>query len=180
MEHLQYPIGRYKKPENITGNDIEKWITEIELFPKRVSDTVKGLSEDELNWRYRPGGWTIKQVVHHCADSHINSFIRFKLALTEDTPTIKPYFEDRWAELADTTKVDITESIKILEGLHRRWVVLLKSLNSEDLGKEFVHPDYGRKISLAENIALYAWHANHHLGHIKLAITNIGKLNDNH
>ena len=174
IEKLKYPIGRFVKPETYSADQIEEWINDIEKIPEKVSETVADLSDIELHWRYRPDGWTIKQVVHHCADSHMNSFCRFKLALTENIPTIKPYFEDRWALLADTIKSDIADSLKILEGLHSRWTTLLRSLNDKELKREFIHPEYGRKISLAENIALYAWHSNHHLAHIKQAILNKG------
>ncbi len=177
IEKLKYPIGEFEKPEVIPSAQIKDWITEIELYPSRVSELIKDFTEVELNWQYRPNGWTIQQVVHHCADSHMNSFIRFKLSLTEDTPTIKPYFEDKWAELPDTTETHISESIKILEGLHSRWTKLLKSLNSTDLKKEFIHPEHGRRFSVEENIGIYAWHSNHHLAHIKQALKNNGKFN---
>jgi hypothetical protein len=174
LEKLKYPIGKFNWPEKIREDQTRIWIKEIELFPTRLIELIKELSENELNWKYRPDGWTIKQVVHHCADSHMNSFIRFKLSLTEDTPTIKPYFEDKWAELPDTTDSNISESIKILEGLHSRWTILLKSLKSEDLKREFIHPEHGKHISLGQNNALYAWHCNHHFAHIKQAIENKG------
>lgn len=169
---LKYPIGKFKRPDVINNEVIENWIYEIELFPSRIWDLVNGLGERELKWRYRPGGWTIQQLVHHCADSHMNSFIRFKLSMTEDAPSIKPYYEDKWAEMPDYDLVPIGESIKIIEGLHSRWIVLLKSLSSEDLKKEFIHPEHGRRFTLAENIGIYAWHSNHHLAHIKLALKN--------
>ena len=133
---------------------------------------VKDLNDEKLKNKYRPDGWTIKQVVHHCADSHINSFVRFKLALTEDVPAIKPYFEDRWAELSDSLSNDISDSIQILNSLHNKWVLLLRSLTVEQLHREFFHPETNKKISLKENIGLYAWHCNHHLAHIQLAIKN--------
>ena len=174
IEKLKYPLGRFVKPETFTESQTNNWIFEIELFPTRVVEVVKNLSDYKLDWRYRPDGWTIKQVVHHCADSHMNSFARFKMSLTEDTPTIKPYFEDKWALLADTMEADIKESIKILEGLHSRWTKLLRSLNEAQLKREFIHPELGKNISLNENTALYAWHCNHHLAHIKQAILNEG------
>lgn len=174
IEKLKYPIGKFEWPEIFSENQIKELIGEIESFPTTLVKVVKYLSEEELNWVYRPNGWTIKQVIHHCADSHMNSFSRFKLGLTEDTPTIKPYFEDKWAKLPDTTESNISTSIKILEGLHARWLILLKSLNPEDLKKEIIHPEYGRHISLAQNIAFYAWHCIHHLAHINQAILNRG------
>jgi len=170
LEELKFPIGEFVKPEFISTDQIDEWIKEIELFPSRLKLATDPLTEKRLNQKYRPEGWTIRQVVHHCADSHMNSFIRFKLSLTEDSPTIKPYFEDRWAEMPDYLDVSIENSIQILEGLHFRWVKLLKSLNEVDLQKEFVHPEHGKRFSVAENIGVYAWHSNHHLEHIKLAL----------
>lgn len=170
IENLRYPIGQFEKPEIITQEQIKQWIVEIELFPTRLSNLVKALTNEQLNRQYKPNGWTIKQLVHHCADSHMNSFIRFKLSLTEDTPTIKPYAEDKWAELPDAKDSSISESLQILEGLHSRWAVLLKSLSDGDLQREFIHPEHNKKFSIAENIGVYAWHCNHHLEHIKLAI----------
>ena len=175
IEKLKFPIGKFIKPDPITPHHLKEWISDIEQFPERLKVLVAGLTEEQLNWIYRPGGWMIKQVVHHCADSHMNSFIRFKLVLTEDYPTIKPYMEHLWANLPDTLAVPITESIVILEGLHVRWSILLKSLDSNDLKRKFVHPEYETEYSLAENIGIYAWHGNHHLAHIQQAIEAKGK-----
>ncbi|GAA5038738.1 putative metal-dependent hydrolase [Marivirga lumbricoides] len=144
---------------------LDEFITDISSFPVRLRNEVQHLNSEQLNIPYRPGGWTIRQLVHHCADSHMNSLMRFKLALTEDQPVIKPYFEDRWAELPDS-KMEIEPALQILEGLHARWTTLLKSLTAEQLKKVFVHPEHGTEISLEENIALYAWHCNHHLAHV--------------
>jgi DinB superfamily len=174
---LKYPIGEFIKPQSIDAPIIKKWIGEIESFPERVNTITEGLSVAKANWRYRPNGWTIKQVVHHCGDSHINSFMRFKLVLTEDFPAIRPYFEDKWAELPDSLDDDLKDSILLLKGLHRRWVKLLKSLTESDLKKEFIHPEHGMRFSLDENIGIYAWHCNHHLAHIKQAIKAKGTFN---
>ncbi len=172
LEKLKYPIGKFNSPITISEEDIKNWITDIEQFPNRLNKLVPYLSATELNYRYRPEGWTIKQVVHHCADSHMNSFVRFKLCLTEELPTIKTYHEDRWAELQDTTETDISTSLKIIEGLHARWTVLLKSLDTLALRKQYIHPEKPQPMDLANTIALYAWHCNHHLAHIKQAIEN--------
>ncbi len=174
LQALRFPIGEFKKPEVMSPAHIAEWITEIELFPERLCHLVATLTGIELDWRYRPGGWTIQQVVHHCADSHMNSFIRFKLALTEDTPAIKPYSEAQWAELPDTTEAPVSESLKIIEGLHARWARLLRAFNANDLKREFIHPEQGKRFSLAENIGIYAWHCNHHLAHIRQALENKG------
>lgn len=130
IELLKYPIGRFVLPETITDNQLTVWIKIIEEFPNKVKQQVEGLSDIDLERRYRPGGWTIRQVVHHCADSHMNSLTRFKLALTEDQPIIKPYAEHLWAELEDSKLFPIESSLFILEGLHSRWSVLLKNLKT--------------------------------------------------
>ena len=169
---MKYPIGKFKSPEIIDSEHIKAWISEIDSFTSRIKGLTEKLSEEDLKLKYRPEGWTIHQIVHHCADSHMNSFIRFKLSMTEDTPTIKPYYEGKWADMPDYSLAPIKESIKIIEGLHVRWVILLKSLNLKDLKKEFIHPEHGIRFTLGENIGIYAWHSNHHLAHVKLALKN--------
>lgn len=169
IETLKYPIGRFKVPEKIDQELLENWIEIIQNFPVKLKQEVVNLSNEDLGKRYRPNGWTIKQVIHHCADSHINSFIRFKLTLTEDTPTIKPYFENLWAEFPDSKTLSIESSIKIIEGLHVRWINLLKNLSETEFEKQFIHPDTNEYISLKLNTGIYAWHCEHHLAHIKNA-----------
>lgn len=166
LEILRFPIGRFKKPEIISPELIQRWIGDIESFPSRVKNEVIHLSDEQLDTPYRENGWTIRQVVHHCADSHMNSFTRFKLTLTEEKPIIKPYWEDRWAELLDSKTMEIGPSLQMLEGVHKRWVVLLNSLTEQDYAKSFVHPEHGKEFQLDENIGIYAWHCNHHLAHI--------------
>jgi len=178
IEKLRYPIGKFHFPEKIEPFEINKWISDIESLPAQLVDLLKDVTDVELSWIYRPEGWNIRQVVHHLADSHMNSLTRFKWTLTEDTPTIKPYFEARWALLPDTLETPITDSLKILEGVHSRLTVLLKSLTEDDLKKEFVHPEYDRKISLSANIALYAWHSKHHLAHIEQALRFKGRFSE--
>lgn len=165
IDALKYPIGRFKKPEIITKEFLNRAIEEIAGFPEQIEKATKSLSDSQLDTVYRDGGWTIRQVVHHCADSHLNSIVRFKLALTEDKPVIKPYFEERWALLADSSG-PVLPSLQILEGLHYKWVVLFKALSDEQLEKVFIHPEHGREIKLKEVVALYAWHGKHHLAHI--------------
>lgn len=138
------------------------------------NETFK-LTDKELDTTYRIDGWTIRQVIHHCADSHMNSFIRFKLALTEDNLVIKPYFEERWAELIDSKQMPITSSLNIIEGIHERWVILIKNLTSIDLKKTFIHPESGKRFYLDEIIGMYAWHSNHHLAQIVECKENIFK-----
>ncbi len=166
IEKLKYPVGKFNKPSTISDIQIGDWIQIIEKFPEKLKHEVENLSERDLEKRYRPDGWTIRQVVNHCADSHMNSFIRFKLAVTEETPTIKPYFENLWAELSDSKYFPIESSLKILEGLHERWVNLLKNLSEDDLEKQFKHPETNELINLKTNIGIYAWHCEHHLAHI--------------
>lgn len=166
IEKLKFPIGKFEKPEVITVEQIKQWIAEIQSFPERLRNEVAHLTDMQLNTQYRQDGWTIRQVVHHCADSHINSFTRFKLALTEDKPTIKPYAEELWAELIDSKLYPISPSLQILEGIHERWTHLLKTLSPDQLKCTFIHPSSNEIISIAENIGIYAWHGNHHLAHI--------------
>ncbi|XOV94438.1 MAG: YfiT family bacillithiol transferase [Bacteroidota bacterium] len=176
LNSLKYPAGRFSWPKQISQSDITEWIQEIEAFPALLKEEVQGLTESELNWRYRPDGWNIRQVVHHVADSHFNSLVRFKLALTEDTPTIKPYEEAKWAELADS-QGPIESSLAILNGLHERWAILLKSLTEKDLKATYFHPEQNATRALDETIALYAWHCRHHLAHVKQAKDSEGKYN---
>lgn len=175
LDGLKYPIGKFVAPQPIERATVESWITEIASFPGRVEGLTAQLGVTELNWRYRPDGWTIKQVVHHCADSHMNSLMRFKLALTEETPFIRPYQEDKWAELADSLDDNIEHTLSLIHGLHYRWVLLLKNLDDNDLDKQFVHPQHGKHFTLKETIGLYAWHGNHHLAHIRQALASDGK-----
>jgi hypothetical protein len=166
LNTLRFPIGKFESPQVLTQELMDGYIKDIETFPARLKQAVNGLNDSQLDTPYRPDGWTIRQVINHCADSHMNSLIRFKLALTEDNPTIKPYYEERWAELADSKTMPIAPALLLLEGLHQRWTVLLHSLNAEDLKKTFIHPEHGKHFGLDENIGVYAWHGNHHLAHI--------------
>ncbi|MER2171940.1 MAG: YfiT family bacillithiol transferase [Psychrobacillus psychrodurans] len=161
---MKYPIGTIQFDDEITSSVINKWIDEIENLPSLLQDAVKNLNDEQLDTPYRSGGWTVRQVVHHVADSHMNAYIRFKLALTEETPIIKPYDETKWAELADY-KLPIEPSILLLETLHKRWTNLLRSLTPADMEKTFIHPDSG-EVSVSKNIGIYAWHGRHHLAHI--------------
>ncbi|MDO1499847.1 putative metal-dependent hydrolase [Winogradskyella maritima] len=174
LQDLKYPIGQFETPEVITNDHIVDWINDIKALPQGVIDLVEHLSNSELNYPYRPEGWTIQQVVHHLADSHMNSIIRFKLAITEDSPTIRPYFEDRWATLKDYDQ-PIDSSLSILNGVHEKLGVLLSSFSEEELAREFIHPEHGKRFSLKETIGMYAWHSNHHLAHIRQALTYKGE-----
>lgn len=166
LEQLQYPIGKLNIPSKITDNHISEWINTIEEFPYKLEQLVENLSEEQLNTPYRKNGWTVRQVIHHCGDSHVNSYIRFKWTLTEDKPIIKAYFEERWGELFDTKIAPIQLSITFIKALHAKWVYLLKGLNKEDLNKTFIHPESNETVSLRKNIGIYAWHCEHHYNHI--------------
>ena len=174
---LKFPIGIFQKPTLISETDIKNWIDTIAHFPGKIKTITANLSVEKLNWKYRLEGWNIKQVVHHCADSHMNSYIRFKLALTEDNPTIKPYDEAKWAELTDANDDDISASHSIIEGLHKRWALLLQSFDEDDFKRTFYHPESNTKNRLDEILGFYAWHCNHHLAHIEQALQHNGMLN---
>lgn len=171
LEHLKYPIGKAKIPDTITSNDVKKWIGILDSFPKKMRLITKNMTEDQLDTPYRPGGWTVRQVVHHVVDSHYNSYIRFKWALTENKPLIKAYDEQKWAELEDY-KAPIELSLLALDSLHAKWVYLLKNLSEADLKKVFIHPETKEEVSLEKNIGIYAWHSKHHYAHIGNLLIN--------
>ena len=161
----RYPIGKF----TFDGHDPAKratWISDLRTAPAKLRGAVSGLSEAQLDTPYRVGGWTVRQVVHHLPDSHLNSYIRFRWAMTEDAPTIKAYDEARWAELPDAESAPVGLSLTLLEALHARWVVLLESLSEADYARHFVHPETGAEITLARNLALYSWHSRHHTAQI--------------
>jgi uncharacterized damage-inducible protein DinB len=161
---LRYPVGKFEKPTMITPEQRAEFIQIIADLPKNIAQAVEGLSDEQLEAPYRPDGWTLRQTVHHVADSHMNSLTRFKLALTEDNPTIRPYFEDRWALLADNL-LPVEVSLRIIEGIHARLVAVLESLTDEDFQKPLIHPESGAW-TIEEFLALYAWHSRHHTAHI--------------
>lgn len=164
-EDLRYPIGKFQYEGVSTMEQRKKYIWNIAETPVKLREAVEGLNENQLNTPYRPGGWNVRQVVHHLPDSHMNSFTRFRLALTEEEPTIRPYYEDRWAELSDSRLAPVEYSLDLLEPLHRRWVFMLESLNDSDYQKTFRHPDLGL-MTLEKNLALYSWHGQHHVAQI--------------
>jgi hypothetical protein len=170
QDHLRFPIGKFEYGKSYTTDAIRKNIKIIENFPKILKKTLKKATRDQLDTTYRPGGWTIRQVVHHLADSHMNAYIRTKLALTEQAPIIKTYEEKEWAELEDAKNGSIKNSIKIVAAVHARWTKCLLALSDDDLEKAYYHPGSKRLFPIAEIVALYAWHAQHHLGHIKIVV----------
>jgi uncharacterized damage-inducible protein DinB len=164
LNELRYPIGRFSPPAGSLPDLRAAHIQTVRLLPERLRAAVSGLSNAQLDTPYREGGWTVRQVVHHLADSHANAFIRCKLALTEEWPTIKPYDEAAWANLADS-RLPIDGSLALIGALHERWVALLESLTEEDFQKGYIHPERGRQ-TLAEALAMYDWHSRHHTAHI--------------
>ena len=167
LHKLKYPIGDFKAPEQFSESDIEEWILVLENFPFKLENLVKNLTDSQLDTPYRTNGWTIRQVIHHLADSHHHSYIRFKWALTEDKPVIKYYYEKLWAELPDAKHAPIELSLKHLQAVHAKLIFLLKSLSQEELHKSFIHPEHNEEVVLWKNIGIYAWHSNHHYAHIE-------------
>lgn len=165
IEFLKYPIGKFSLPEVVTNEAIAESIENIKAFPSHLFKAVSRLSVQQLDTPYRPGGWTVRQLVHHCADSHMNAFIRFKLALTEENPTIKPYEEAEWAKLADS-ELPIESSLVIVQAIHYKWGILLDSMQAQDFKKTYFHPEKNRSQELEEVTLMYAWHSQHHLAHI--------------
>jgi hypothetical protein len=165
MSDLRYPIGKFSYGAPPSEDQKEDRIDQVAHAPANLRAAIKGLTIPQLDTPYRPGGWTVRQVVHHVPDSHMNAYIRFKLALTEEEPTIKPYAEDRWAALADTGTTPVEVSLTMLEALHERWVRLLRSLRADDWKRTFRHPELG-VMDLERTLALYAWHGRHHVAHV--------------
>jgi hypothetical protein len=161
----RYPIGNYQPPKEVTPEMRRRAIDEIAATPSKFRAAVKGLNDAQLDTPYRDGGWTVRQVIHHVPDSHLNAYVRWKLALTEEQPTIKPYDEAHWADLADTKSTPIEVSLALLDNLHDRWVRLLRSVKDADFARTFVHPDHGVR-TLDWMLFLYEWHGKHHTAHI--------------
>ena len=166
IELLKYPIGKFLKPEKISGQNLKEASAYLGSYPQYLKDTVKDFSEDQLNTPYRPGGWTVKQVVHHVADSHMNALTRFKLALTEENPTIKPYDEAAWAKMPDYS-LPIEVSLNLIDGIHFKWAVILESMTPFDFQKTYFHPESQSSAPLSEITLMYQWHSQHHLAHIQ-------------
>ncbi|MEM7484646.1 MAG: YfiT family bacillithiol transferase [Bacteroidota bacterium] len=174
LEKLRYPIGTYEIPETITENHLKEWIAILEHLPKRLSDMVTPLTTQQLETPYRPGGWTVRQLIHHISDSHHHSYVRFKWALTENAPVIKPYFEKEWSKLFDAKTAPIQMSLDHLKAVHAKLVYLLKGLSNEELQRKFIHPVGNAETTLLENVGRYAWHGSHHFAHIENLIDREG------
>jgi hypothetical protein len=174
MDDPRYPIGKFQAPERALDEaGRARLIDEIEATPARVREAVSGVEAAQLDSPYRPGGWTVRQVVHHLPDSHLNAYVRYRLALTEDEPLIKPYEEARWAELPDARTGPIDVSLALLAALHSRWVALMRSMSPADWARSYRHPEMGR-VPLEKALALYAWHGQHHLAHVTRAPRRLG------
>ncbi|HUG01601.1 MAG TPA: putative metal-dependent hydrolase [Longimicrobiales bacterium] len=173
LEDLRYPIGRFEPPKSVSDEEVRTWTDQIEVMPDQMRAAVARLTEAQLDTAYRPGGWTIRQVVHHVPDSHLNGYIRFKWALTEEEPVIKTYEEARWAELADSRVVPVATSLDLLALLHARWVALMRALSRDELSRRYRHPAWG-SFDLGRSVALYAWHGRHHVAHIERTVEREG------
>jgi uncharacterized damage-inducible protein DinB len=172
LDDLRYPIGRFAPPASSQPDIRKAHMQNLRLLPERLRAAVAGLNETQLNTPYREGGWTVRQVVHHIADSHANAYVRFKLALTEDWPVIKPYDEAAWAKLPDS-RLPIDISLELTEALHGRWVALLEAMTDDDFRKGYNHPEMGRQ-NLANVLAMYEWHSRHHTAHITALRARMG------
>ena len=165
MTDPRYPVGKFERRDSLTPDERTKMIAEVAEAPARMRKAIGGLTESQLDTPYREGGWTVRQVVHHVPDSHVNAYTRFKLALTEEHPTIRPYDEAKWAELSDSRDTPVETSLTLLESLHDRWTRLLRAMTADDFRRTLNHPDSG-VMSLDNVLALYAWHGRHHVAHI--------------
>jgi hypothetical protein len=178
LEQLKYPEGKIQWETDYTPEVLNALIEKIEAQPGKLYQTVHALSLEQLKYSYRPGGWNVQQIIHHIADSSLNAYIRTKLTLTEDRPVIKPYNENKWADLFDSEHADFLVSVHMLDTIHKRWVVLLKSLNANDFDREYFHPEMDRNVSLKHLVSIYAWHGDHHIAQIKVALEKkFGKIN---
>lgn len=165
MSDLRYPIGPFQMVDKLSYEKRRQYIDQFEETPEKLREAVKGLSKAQLDSPYRPDGWTIRQVIHHLADSHLNAYVRFKMTLTEEIPTTKSYDQERWAELEDSRTAPVEDTLSVFEGLYRRWIILLRSLNAEDFARKLHHPDAGI-ISLDGYLSMCVWHGLHHTAHI--------------
>jgi len=165
MTDLRYPIGKYA-PQPYSDKQKEDWLNDIKFLPQSLENAMLNLDEAQLQTPYREGGWTVTQVIHHVADSHINAYCRFKLGLTEEKPTIRPYEEKPWAELGDVKELPPNVSITLLYALHTRWYTLLKNLTEDDWNREVIHPEHNKTMTLWYLLGMYAWHGKHHVAHI--------------
>lgn len=174
IEKLKYPIGNFVTPQNYSHDQRSKDISIIKDLPHKLKQTIYNLDDAQLDTPYRPGGWTVRQLVHHLADSHMNSFIRFKLTLTEDNPTIKPYDQAAWCDMEESKKLPVNASLNILSGVHERLTAMLNAMQEDDFTKKLYHPEMEKQLTLNRMLSLYSWHSEHHLAQIKGLIERKG------
>lgn len=174
MDDLRFPIGKYTPPESITAEDVAGWIEDIRVLPSAIRSAVQGMSEEQLHTPYRPGGWTVKQLVHHVSESHLNSIIRFKWGLTEDEPLIKAYNQASWADTPDVAETPLELTLDFIDVLHAKWVLLLTSIKGEQWKKGILHPESGTRMPLDWLAGMYAWHGKHHTAHVTRLIEREG------
>jgi hypothetical protein len=166
LETLRYPVGKFSVPTSFSPAELKEWLNILEELPSKLQREVNGMTDEQLDTPYRDGGWTVRQVVHHLADSHVNSYCRMKLILTEDHPTIRPYLEAKWAELKEAKTAPVAISLDILFAIHKRMLLMLNNVSTEELDRTYFHPETQKTSTLKALIALYAWHSRHHLAHI--------------
>lgn len=167
LEFLKYPLGRFKSPDKITSDDRRQWIKSIETLPASLKRLTESWNNNQWNTPYRPGGWTARQLIFHISDSHMNSLLRFKLGLTEDCPTIKPYDQDAWVNMSDVSQLSPHVSLELIDGIHQRFSNVLNNMSNDDFHRDIFHPELNKKMSLEKMLALYGWHSEHHLAHLK-------------
>lgn len=174
FEDIRYPIGHFVCPDQITTLHIRQWIQDLETLPERLEQTISGFTNVQLDTPYRDEGWTVRQLIHHIADSHHHSYTRFKWALTEDSPVIKAYEEKTWSNLFDAKEAPVALSLLYIKALHAKLVYLLKGLSEDQILRYYIHPENNVQVSVAENMGKYAWHGNHHLAHIQNLVVKKG------
>ncbi|MCI4667128.1 MAG: putative metal-dependent hydrolase [Bacteroidia bacterium] len=168
LEERKYPVGKYQAPEIIDASQRESWMMELDAFPAKFRQLAESLTADQLNSPYREGGWTGRQVIHHVPDSHMNAYLRFRWALTEDNPMIKAYDEQAWAMMTDYQNMDISASLNFLDSLHKKWVQVQSHMDEKDWLRTYRHPEDGKTYRLDQVLGMYVWHGNHHFGHLKI------------
>lgn len=170
MEHLKYPVGKFSPQADYTQVQIEEFINNLKKLPENLNEILKNITDKDYQKQYREGSWTVKQLVHHIGESHLNSYIRIKLALTEDNPTIKPYDENAWVKTEENNLLDASVSLKLIDALHQKFVCLAQTLGKNELDRTFFHPQSKRNFRISDMLCLYSWHSLHHTAHIKIAL----------
>ncbi len=170
LDQLRYPVGKLQLQEQYSPRQLDELIHKIEIFPADLLQVTSQLKKEDLNYRYRPGGWNIREIIHHISDSHTNAYIRIKLALTEENPTVKPYDENKWVLTADALSDDMEGSLSIIKNLHKKMIMILKSVSHKDLERTYYHPDMKRNVALSQLLGIYGWHGHHHLAQINVAL----------